>query len=161
MGTRTRAYAFLAALAASGSACSSPETLSGPGGSCLMATDCQLGFVCYENACTSNLTPLVNIEDVDAPYDAPEQVQASDAAVATPPSAEGSLPPSQTESGAPPEAGASTFDATQPPVEASSPSPTPEASPPHEASPPSPPPEAGMGPDDAAAALQEAAPSSD
>jgi len=161
MGTRMGAWVFLAALSVSSSACSSPETLSGPGGSCLMDTDCQLGFVCYDSACTSNLAPLVNIEDVGAPYDASEPVQPSDASMATPPSPEGGPSPAGPESAPPPETGASPPDATQPPVEASSSSPTPEASPPHEASAPSPPREASTGPDDVAAPPQEAAPFSD
>jgi hypothetical protein len=161
MGTRTRAWVFLATLSAAGSACSSPETLSGPGGSCLMDTDCQLGFVCYENACTNNLAPLVNIEDVGAPYDAQEQAQASDASMGPPPSLEGGPSQAQAESAPPPETGTSQSDATEPPAEASGPSPTPEASPPREASPSSPAPEASTGPEDGGGAPQEAAPSGD
>ena len=150
MGTRTGAWVFLAALSASGSACSSPETLSGPGGSCLMVTDCQLGFVCYKNACTNNLAGLVHIEDAGGSYDAAVQMVVD--ASMTPPEAgmaeTASPPPS------PPEASTTIPDATQPPAEASGPSPMPEASPPREAA--SPTPEASPGPDEAATQPQDA-----
>ncbi len=158
MGTRTGAWVFLAALSVSGSACSSPETLSGAGGSCLIDTDCQLGFVCYKNACTNNLAGLVNIEDAGGPYDAAVQavVDASmmpgvDATM-TPP--EAGMAEAASSQPPPPEASTATPDATQPAAEASGPSPMPEASPPREAA--SPAPEAGPGPDDAATQPQDA-----
>jgi hypothetical protein len=158
MGRRTGAWIFLAALSASGSACSSPETLSGPGGSCLMDTDCQLGFVCYKSACTNNLTGLVNIEDAGGPYDSAVQMVVD---ASMPPAADGSMPPSEAgmaeaASSPPslPEAGTTAPDATQPPAEASSPSPMPEASPPREASTPTS--EASPAPDDAATPPQDA-----
>lgn len=162
MGTRTGAWVFLAALSASGSACSSPETLSGPGGSCLMVTDCQLGFVCYKSACTNNLTGLMNIEDSGGPYDAAVQTVPD---VSMPPAVDGSMTPPEAgiaEAASPepsPEASTTAPDATQPPAEASSPSPMPEASPPREASTPTPeasPPEASPGPDDAASQSEDA-----
>jgi hypothetical protein len=140
MGTRT-AWVFLAALCGSGSACSSPESLSGPGGSCLMVTDCQLGFVCYKNACTSNLAGLVHIEDAGGSYDAP--VQGVPDASMPPPVEAGMDAPGA------PEASTTLPDATQPPADATSAppgaeaaTPTPEASPPPDAS--------GSAPEDAA-----------
>lgn len=123
-----------------------------------MATDCQLGLVCYENACTGNLAGLVNIEAVDAGYDAPAQVAATDASM--PPPAEAGPAQPQPESAPPAETGTSSPpipDASEPPVEASNPPPTPEASTPHEASTPPPPqPEASTTPDEAAAPPQDA-----
>jgi hypothetical protein len=148
MGTTTRAWVFLAALSASGSACSSPETLSGPGGSCLMDTDCQLGFVCYKSACTNNLTGLVNIEEAGGSYDAPVQVVQD---VSMPPPVEAGM--AETTPGQPPppapEASTTMPDATQPPAEASSPPPVPEAA--------TPTPEASPPPDVSASAPQDAA----
>jgi hypothetical protein len=134
MGTRTGAWVLLAALSAFGSACSSPETLSGPGGSCLMATDCQLGFVCYKSACTSNLAGLVNIEDAGGSYDAPVQVVQD---VSMPPPVEAGIPETTPGPPTPLEASTTIPDATQPPAEASSPAPMPEAATPTpDASPP-------------------------
>jgi len=147
MGTRRGIWLLLGTLSALGLACSSPESLSPDGGSCLMDPDCELGLVCIRNACTDNLGPLVNIEsDVGVPSDAPAMKPDASTAMPEASAAEGSPEP-ETSSSAP--------DATQPPMDATGPTPVPEASPAMpDASSGS---EASPGPNDAATGSPDAA----
>jgi hypothetical protein len=114
MGDRYRVALVLAAISAA-TGCSTPEKLSGSGGSCLMTTDCELGLVCSKDLCTADLSALVNIEDAGSANDA-----------ASPPVSDGA-PSSAVGSDAGEGSAAAPPDATMPPSEASSP--TPEASP--------------------------------
>ncbi len=161
MGTRYGAWTLktiAVALSASAWGCSSPEDLSGLGGSCLMDTDCQFGLVCISSMCTNNLSSLVHIEDSSTPD---TTAPVSDASMAPPPMSDApASPPPDASTPPQPDATTPLPDATTPPTpdaatptpEASAPtkeasSPVPEAAPVAEASPPvdsqAPPAEAG------------------
>jgi hypothetical protein len=144
MGTRYGAWTLktiAVALSASAWGCSSPEELSGLGGSCLLVTDCQFGLVCVSSKCTTDLSRLVHIEDSST---ADTSVPVSDASIAPPPMSDApaapppdvSTPPlPDATTPPPPDATTPTPpEASVPPKEASSP--VPEAAPVAEASPP-------------------------
>jgi len=58
-------------------ACSGPKAPGDEGDGCFRAEDCQLGLVCVERLCTSDLSPLVP-EGAGTPA-VPANVPASDA----------------------------------------------------------------------------------
>jgi hypothetical protein len=64
--------ALAAALAAGSVACSSSETLQGPGTLCFLVTDCKEGLACVPQAdgkrrCSSDLTPIQHPAEAAAP----------------------------------------------------------------------------------------------
>jgi hypothetical protein len=127
MGTRQELSVLVGALFAATSACSSPESLSPSGGSCLMTTDCQMGLVCLvaKNVCSADLSSLVMFEDAGG-----GDASTGDGSTDSSPSAEANVPEGyavQSEGG-PAETGSPVPDATQPPEEAAGPMSGPDSS---------------------------------
>jgi hypothetical protein len=147
------AAATVAGLAIGPFACSSSESLSGEGGSCILVTDCQTGLVCGKGphgtgVCTDNTGSLQPPQDAGLAGDAASNPR-GDAAAANDAAEDSATPAvdaaSQGDDASPPVDAETTPDVEERPPDSSKPEDT--AAPPAEASPPVPDagPDAGLG----------------